>query len=47
MSHSAEFVGIGWRRNKILSVFTEAVKGTVYQKISLMAVKLNLKFGII
>jgi hypothetical protein len=33
MPHSPEFIGIAGSRNKILSVFTEAVKVTVYQKI--------------
>jgi hypothetical protein len=34
MPHSAEFFGIAQSRKKILSAFTEAVKVTVYQKIS-------------
>jgi hypothetical protein len=45
MLYSAEFLGIVGSQKKILSAFTEAVKVTVYQKISysdlacLMAVK--------
>jgi hypothetical protein len=34
MPHSAEFFGIVQSRKKILSAFTEAIKVTVYQKIS-------------
>jgi hypothetical protein len=33
MPHGAEFFGIARSQNKILSVLTEAVKVTVYQKI--------------